>query len=223
MQPEIESKVQDRKMAGKLLAAKLHTFSLTNSLVVGVPRGGACVAEQIAEQLHLPLELMVCRKIKSPANQLTDIGSISANEIYIHDCPFSVPQDYLYFQTLRLRNEIRFERDFYYGNDRGAEIEYKTVILVDDLLTSADSLMACIRDIRNQKPLRIVVAVPFATTEAARIVQAEVDDFICLKLKQSIVSAEEFYEDFGPVNDWSVRRLFQKAKGKLVSVEQHHN
>jgi putative phosphoribosyl transferase len=216
-QPE-ETRIKNRQSAGTMLAKKLAGTYMTNAVVVGIPHGGVCVASALADQLQLPLEVMPCRKVKDPSNGARNIGSVSANEVVLHDCEQSLPQDYIYFQTIRLRNEIKYENDFYYNNGAELNFEYKTVIVVDDILRSADTLIACIREIRSRRALKIIVAVPIAEAEAARIISAEADDFVCLKLKQSIGPANEYYEEFPPVKEWTVRDLLRRAKRQLVPV-----
>jgi putative phosphoribosyl transferase len=204
----------NRKNGGLLLARKLSEFAYANVVVVGVPHGGACVAAMIAERLNCPLEVLMCRKIKDPSNQSKTIGSVSSNEVFMHDCAHTIPQDYLYFQTIRLRNEIKYENDFYYGHDPNLNFEHKTVILVDDVLKSADTLLASIQEIRKRGALRVVVAVPFVEMEAAGIIRGEADDLVFLKMQQHINSPLEYYKEFPEVHEWEVRELLRNNKVK---------
>ena len=66
--------MRDREHAGQLLSKKLSEYKRSNSVVIGIPHGGACVAYAIAECLELPLELMPCRKMKHPADHTKNIG-----------------------------------------------------------------------------------------------------------------------------------------------------
>jgi putative phosphoribosyl transferase len=208
----------NRENAGILLAGKLTEFDHTNTVVVGVPHGGVCVAAEVADRIHCPLEVMMCRKIKDPSNESKTIGSVSAGEVLMHDCEHTIPQDYLYFQAIRMRNEIKYETDFYYGDNPSLDLEYKTVILVDDILLSADTLMACIQEIRKRRALHIIVAVPFVETEAARIIQREADEMVFLKMQQHIHSPTEYYKEFADVGEWKVRELLRRGKGNVLAL-----
>src|ERR1019366_5420382 len=57
----------DRRAAGQLLANELcrHNISGT-SVVLALPRGGVPVGFVVAEQLHLPLDVVVVRKLGVP-------------------------------------------------------------------------------------------------------------------------------------------------------------
>lgn len=213
-----EGKAENRHQAGLMLAQKFVRNRFINGVVVGIPHGGVCVASAVADRLQFPLEIMPCRTIKDPSDPAKDIGSVSIDDIYYHDCPFGVPQDYLYFQMVRLRNEIKYDNEFYYGNDDQLEFTGKTVILVDDLLTSPDTLMAALMTIRKQQPVKILVAVPFVEAEAARVVQSACDEFSFIKMKQRINSATEFYDEFPAVDEWEARELLQQSKTELAEV-----
>jgi putative phosphoribosyl transferase len=208
--------VVDREYAGTLLARRLAEADHINAVVVGIPHGGACVAARIADVLHLPMEVMMCREIEDPTDRSKTVGSVSANDVIMHDRSRTIPQDYIYFQAIRLRNEIKYENDFYYGDEPPLDFRNKTVILVDDILLSADTLLACIREIRKQGALHIIVAVPFVQTEAATIIQPEADAFIFLKMQLNIRSPHEFYQDFPEVKEWQVRTLLQGRKQHLT-------
>ena len=206
----------NRESAGIMLAQNLKGLDHANAIVVGIPHGGVCVAAKVAERLHLPLEVIMCRKINDPSDKSKTIGSVSANDVILHDVARSIPQDYVYFQTIRLRNEIKYENDFYYGSEPTLDLEYKTVIIVDDILISADTLLGAIQEVRKRRALRVVVAVPFVQAEAARIIQSETDDLVFLRMQQHIHSPHEYYKEFPEVEEWTVRKLLEGSKKSLT-------
>lgn len=216
MEQQNELRAKSREYAGKMLAQKFVRSHFLNAVVVGVPHGGVSVAAAMANRLELPLELMLCRSIEDPSNTSRHIGSVSAGEAYFHDCPYSLPQDYLYFQTIRLRNEIRYDNEFYYGGDGYNSFEGKTVILADDILSSSDALMACIMEMRKQNASKIIVAVPFVEAEAARQIQGVCDELVFIKMQKTIHSPLEFYDEFPVVSDWDVRNLLQSSRLAVV-------
>lgn len=56
----------DREAAGRLLAQKLLDYQNADGVVLAIPAGGVPVAAQIARHLHLPLDLIIVRKIQIP-------------------------------------------------------------------------------------------------------------------------------------------------------------
>ncbi|ELR68467.1 phosphoribosyltransferase [Fulvivirga imtechensis AK7] len=205
--------IQDREHAGKFLSKRLiHFANATNAVVVGIPHGGVCVASAIADALNLPLEVMPCRKIKHPVDKSRNIGSVSANEACVHDCPYDVPQDYIYHQMALIRHAIDHENRFYYQEIEPTMLTGKTVILVDDILQSSDTMMACLRSIKKENPLRVIVAVPIVGVEAGRRVKSEADDIVFLQMEHSIGSGKEYFFNFPRVDDIKVREILNKSR-----------
>lgn len=213
-----EYTAESREYAGKMLAQKFVRNNFLDAVVVGIPNGGVCVASAIAERLQLPLEILSCRAIKNPSDPSKNIGAVTVDDVYYQEFPQGMPQDYLYFQVVRLRNEIKYDNEFYYGNNDDLDFAGKTVILVDDILTSPDALMAALMTIRKQRPSKIIVAVPFVEAEAARVVQGACDEFTFIKMKQRINSPKEFYSEFPVVNEWDVRELLWQSKAELIEA-----
>lgn len=66
----------DRQAAGKELAQHLTSLAgRTDTLVLGLPRGGLPVALEIAKDLGAPLDVVLVRKIGSPMNPELAIGA----------------------------------------------------------------------------------------------------------------------------------------------------
>lgn len=218
MEGYIDIMIKDRQQAGELLSRRLKAYQ-NNAVVVGIPHGGVCVASAIAENLALPLEIMPCRKIKHPADKTKNIGSVSYTEACIHDCPFDVPQDYIYHQMALLRHAISHQQRIYYEDFEAIKLQYKTVILVDDILRSSDTMLACLREIRKQNPLNVIVAVPVVNTEAARLIREEADDLVFLRMENTKDTLHHYYADFPVISDEEVREIFQKSKKKNTRLQ----
>ena len=80
-EPAFRNKIRvfrDRFHAGKLLAQKLCSYrEQKNILVFAVPAGGVEVAVIISDELNLPLDLAITRKIHVPWNKEAGFGAIS--------------------------------------------------------------------------------------------------------------------------------------------------
>ena len=204
--------LEDRIEAGRLLSVKLNEYKNTNAVVIGIPRGGVCVAYAISKALSLPLELMICSKIKHPGNPKKSIGSVSLNDIFIHDCSYDMPQDYIYHQIMALRKAMDNENKFYYGKTSPISFQNEIVILVDDVVLSSDTMMGCIRSIKMEKPNKVIVAVPLLSEEAAKVIRKETDDLQFIKVASSIAAVNEYFNYFPKVDQGMVRDLLNKSK-----------
>lgn len=209
---------KDRQEAGYLLSDRLSQYKDTNAIVVGIPNGGVCVAATIAEALSLPLEVMPCREIKHPARKGESIGAVSEHDVFIHEHSSAIPQHYIYHQIILLRAAIAFEKKEIYKERQQASFRNKTVILVDEMLKSYETMLVCLREIKKQGALKIVVAVPVAGAKAAGIVGAEADDTYFLKMVTSIDLPYDHYRYFPRVDRSQVRDLLESFKAKYPNV-----
>ena len=64
----------------------------------------------------------------------------------------------------------------------------KTLIIVDDMLKTGDTMLACLQSLKKQKPSRIVVAVPNVTPEATRTIANEIDAIIYLTIEPTAMT-----------------------------------
>lgn len=207
--------IQDREQAGRLLGNRLQLYKNSDAVVVGIPHGGVCVASALAESLDLTLEVMPCRRLKHPVDKGRNIGSVSSGEAWVHDCQYDVPQDYIYHQMAMLRHSIDYENQLYYSNLEQVSLNGRVVILVDDMLQSPDTMLACIRDIKKKSPQRVLVAVPVLGPDAAEAIQPEVDELIFLQMRAGLQSGNEFYLHYDPVDDEKVSQLLARSRRML--------
>lgn len=205
--------VFDREEAGILLSTKLQGYRGTAALIVGIPRGGVVVASKVSELLSLPLEILPCRKIKDPADQTKSIGSVSLDEVAIEHSRHDLPQDYISHQIALIRNGLRREWQSYYLEREPISFCYKAVIVIDDIIKSGDTMIACLKSILKQNPLRVIVAVPFLSAEAARKIARIVNEIVFIQMKSEAGFRDIVYVK-RPASDQS------DVKGLLPHLQQ---
>lgn len=88
----------------------------------------------------------------------------------------------------------------------------KTVVLVDDGLTTGASMRAAVMSLRSRRPAQIVVAVPTAAPQACDELRDLADDVVCVETPAFFFAAGERYDDFGETSDEEVRTLLAEAK-----------
>lgn len=66
----------DRRQAGHALAERLHDLRGTDAVVLGLPRGGVPLAAVVADELDLPLDVIVVRKLGVPGQPEVAMGAI---------------------------------------------------------------------------------------------------------------------------------------------------
>ena len=61
---------KDREDAGRQLAKRLNAYANRDDVIVlGIPRGGVPVAFEIAQALHVPLDIFLSRKLGVPGRE----------------------------------------------------------------------------------------------------------------------------------------------------------
>src|SRR3989344_5878263 len=80
---------EDRREAGRKLAATLSEYAGKNTLVLALPRGGVEVAFEVAKALGAPLDTIVARKIGMPGAPEYAVGAIAPGEVRVveHEVP----------------------------------------------------------------------------------------------------------------------------------------
>src|SRR5215831_5450711 len=159
---------RDRTDAGRRLAEKLAAYADRPDIVVlGLPRGGVPVAFEVARALAAPLDVFVVRKLGVPGHEELAMGAVASggvrvlNDEIVHGLGIS-DQILDAVEAEGLLELSRRER-LYRGGRPPAEIDGRTVIVVDDGLATGATMRAVIQALKQHHPARIIVAVPTAS------------------------------------------------------------
>ncbi len=201
---------RDRSEAGKLLGQKLQleltAFQLNEGVVLGLPRGGVVLANEVARLLHLPLDIIVTRKIGAPFNPEYALGAINEEGDLIME-----REDERYLDRENLNRLIENEKSelvrrlkLYRGNKAPLNLKGKVAILVDDGVATGATMMAAARSAKKKGAARVVVAVPVISKEALERLQFETDKIIFLHLPDFLGAVGAFYLQFDQVTDQEV-------------------
>ena len=75
---------EDRREAGRALAARLRAYAGRSDVVVlALPRGGVPVAFPVAEALDAPLDLFLVRKLGTPGHRELAMGAIASGGVRV--------------------------------------------------------------------------------------------------------------------------------------------
>lgn len=202
----------DRTDAGLQLAARLEKYARRmDTVVLAIPRGGVPVGFAVAQSLHLPLDVVLAKKIGHPTNKEYAIGAASLTDYFVvpHE---EAGDDYIREELEHVRTRLREMQEKFCEGRPPLTLEGKTVIVVDDGIATGRTLLATVRLIRKNNPANIVIAVPVASDSAAELFRQEVDEFICLLVPPYFGSVGAFYENFGQVSDEEVISLLEKMR-----------
>lgn len=185
----------DRHAAGRTLAQRLMKYCNDNPLILALPRGGVAVGYEIACALRAPLHVLVARKLGAPDNPELGISPEQITEIVAEE-------------TAEMKRRLRRYR----GERPLPSAWNRTVILADDRLATGMTALAAIESLRQQRPRRLVLAVPVCAPETARALSPEVDELLCGITSENFGAVGCWYKDFRQLSDEKVVTLLERAR-----------
>jgi putative phosphoribosyl transferase len=208
---------QDRIDAGRQLAETLKSYRPNEMIILALPRGGVPVGYEIAQALHIPLEVLIIRKLGVPGHEELAMGALGPNGLTVFN------EDVLRMHQLspaainrvvaRETDELNRRSRFFRGNRPFPDLAGKTVVIVDDGLATGATAMAAIQAVKALRPAGTMLAVPVCATDAADRLRRMVDTFICLHCPDDFNAVGQWYQDFSQTTDAEVidllRRLWQ--------------
>jgi predicted phosphoribosyltransferase len=199
---------RDRREAGRQLAKALikRGYKGENTLVLGIPRGGLVVADEVAQALSAPLDVIITRKLRAPYQPELGIGAVVDGEhisIINEDVARAVGanQDYLSREIAYQIKEIDRRLQFYRGNRPALEISGRTVIVIDDGIATGYTFRASLEGLRRRNPAKLVAAAPVAAPDSAEMLKAFADEVVCLYTPVSFFAVGAWYKNFDQVSD----------------------
>jgi predicted phosphoribosyltransferase len=211
---------RDRRDAGRQLAGCLEQYSGQDALVLGIPRVGVPVAAEVAGALGAELDVIVARKLGAPGQPELAMGAVTANggrflnEELVRLC--GVSESGLRAITEReMREAERREHRFRAGLP-AAQIEGRTVIVVDDGLATGATMRASVQSVRSGRPARLIAAVPVGSREACTALRKEADEVVCPHEPDPFWAVGMFYENFEPTEDGDVLDILSRYRAEAT-------
>ena len=215
----------DRAAAGRAVAAALGGRPLGHDvLVLGLPRGGAVVAGEVAAALGAPLDVVIARKLGVPGLPEVALGAIvEGRHRIIEDAVrwyLGVPRRVVARVVERERRELERRVRLYRGSASPPTLRGRTVILVDDGLASGATLRAAALAVRDRRAARVIAAVPVASPAHCDDVRESVDELIALATPDPFETVSAWYGDFAPVSDAEVLRVLSRIADTSAAVRE---
>ncbi|MBE9069161.1 phosphoribosyltransferase [Leptolyngbya cf. ectocarpi LEGE 11479] len=205
------TRFRDRTEAGQQLAQQLKTYANRPAVVLALPRGGVPIAYEIAQELNLPLDLCLVRKLGEPGHRENAIGAIAADGIRVLNYRvirgLGISQQTLQTITAQEQQELERRDRAYRSHCPRVAVHDRTVILVDDGLATGATMRAAVMWVRSQQPNLLIIAVPIASKVAYQQLKAQVDRLVCLYIPNQLYAIGRWYDNFTQVTDRQVCTL----------------
>jgi putative phosphoribosyl transferase len=210
----------DRSDAGRRLAARLaarfpDAASRADLVVLALPRGGVPVGYEVAVALHVPLDVILVRKIGLPSQPELAMGAIGEDGVrvvnddvvgYAHVDAFSFAE-----VEAREREELEHRAQLFRGSRTRLSLVGRTAIIVDDGIATGSTARAACQVASAEGATRVILATPVAPAPTVARLRDAADEVIVLDRPASFRAIGESYRDFTQLDDQEVVRLLARV------------
>ncbi len=213
----------DRVEAGRLLARELALREFDpGSVVLALARGGVPVGFAVADRLHLPLDVIVARKIGVPWQPELAMGAIAGSARILDQRmirELGISDKDVEEIIAREQAEMVRREDLYRGGKPALDLRGQTAILVDDGLATGSTMLAAVHHAHALRAAHVVVAVPIGSAQACGRVRRDADELVCLATPEIFYAVGEWYRDFQQVSDTEVQHLLEESRHKVHALK----
>lgn len=213
----------NRAEAGHKLAKALADYrSRRHAIVLALPRGGVVTGAAVAEDLDLPLDVLVVRKLGTPGQEELALGAIGPGGVRVLNddvvAELRIPHDWI--DTIAQREQLELDRreHLYRGDRPPVDVAGRVVILVDDGLATGSTMTAAVKVVQKQGAARIVLAVPVAPKSTVERLRFVVDELIYLETPEPFQAVGYWYVDFEQVSDGEVVSILERVRSRETAA-----
>ena len=205
---------QDRKDAALQLARKLEKYEGPETIVLGIPRGGAETAYYVARHLGATFSLLVSRKLGHPRNPEYAVGAIAedGSTYFNESAQAGLDQETINEIIEQQKKEIERRIQILRNGEPLPDLKGKTVLLVDDGIATGSTVFAAIRMCRKKGAGRIVVAAPVSGRERKGKLLQEADEVVILETPDFYSGVSQVYINFYNLTDEEALEFMEKWK-----------
>lgn len=203
----------DRLDAGRHLVEAARAVVPAHLLVLGLPRGGVVVADELARGLASELDVLVVRKVAHPSRPELALGAVTAHgttydvalcrRLGVSDVEFRALAE-------EQRQEVRRREEDFRPGRPPLELYTKAVLLVDDGLATGATAAAAISQVLSHGPSWLGLAVPVAAQQAAAGLRG-LSELICPVQAANFRAVSRYYQDFEQTSDAEVRAILTRG------------
>jgi putative phosphoribosyl transferase len=206
----LPSAFSDRSAAGRLLALELEPLADRRPIVFGLPRCGVPVAFEVAQHLGAPLDVALVRTVcanDGPDELLATVMEGNPPTIRIE------PHKPIDREAIAdAVDEIEKRLQLYRGHSRPMSPAGRTVIVVDQAITSGHAAAGAIELLRQAGARSIVVAAPVASEPGVAKLSPLAERVIALRRVPEVGPLERHYGDWRQITHNEALACLEKAR-----------
>jgi putative phosphoribosyl transferase len=206
---------EDRDDAARRLARMLADVPMDDGVVLGLPRGGVPIAARISLELHLPLDVLIVRKLGVPLHPEIAMGAIGEDGVRVIDenlvRALHVRPEEVEAVERRERAVLRTRVGRLRSGRAPLDLHGRTALIVDDGIATGATATAACQVARAKGAARVIVATPVGSPEVMERVEGA-DEVVCLLQPRNFRSVGEYYRNFEPTSDDEVAAILAVAR-----------
>ncbi len=216
-----------RLEGGRALARRLEHLrgEGRNVVLLALPRGGIPIGYEVARSLGLPLEVLLTRRLATPGINAATLGAVAeGGTVVVNDAAVrerGVLPEIVSALTEAATRALRRDVSVYRGERPLPRVEGRSVVLVDDGITTGGTSVAAARALRKRGARRIIVAVPVVGPGAIELVRREVDELIYLQAPAELIGVGYWYTRRGLSEDQALSLMARARRELGEAVTQH--
>ena len=213
----------NRIEAGRWLALELTGYSgRSDVIVLALQGGGVPIANEVSRSLKAPADILVVRKLHLAGQPEVIVGALTSggvkvmNEEVVQNLKLTPAQ----IDQISATGQVELEsKEQKFRDDRPFPVlAGKTVIVVDDGITTGASMRVALASVRQQNPARLVMAVPVAPPGVFEHFRSLADEIVCLMTPKDFGVVHDYYREYHSVTDEEIHKLLEWASGRVVTA-----
>jgi len=206
----LPSAFSDRSAAGRLLALELEPLADRRPIVFGLPRCGVPVAFEVAQHLGAPLDVALVRTVRASDGLDELLATVmEGNPPTIRIEPHKPVDREAIADAV---DEIEKRLQLYRGHSRPMSPAGRTVIVVDQAITSGHAAAGAIELLRQAGARSIVVAAPVASEPGVAKLSPLAERVIALRRVPEVGPLERHYGEWRQVSHDEALACLEKAR-----------
>jgi predicted phosphoribosyltransferase len=183
------------------------------------------VAVEVAHTLRAPLDVFLVRKLAVPNQPEVAMGILASGGVEVWDDAVIREQrvSAAMIETVaeHERGELRRRERTYRGMKPMPPVTGATVILIDDGLTTGNTMRSAIAALRQSHPHRIVAATPVGSRQTCELLRGEADEVVCALSPEPLYSVSRWYRDYSPIMDRDIRDMLERVEFRALAGAIH--
>ena len=158
--------------------------------------GGIIIAREIAKILDASLDIVLSRKLGAPGNPELAIGAVSEGGNFFIDNSsvkyLQISDSYIQNEKKHQMSEIAHRISLYRRFIPKINLEGRPVIVTDDGLATGATMKAALWMARQEKPSKLIAAIPVAPEKSLLKIADAADEILCLSTPEYFMAVGQF-------------------------------